>query len=122
MIMYEVGAILGAGLGGWISDKLHARVGTVYCMILLVSPLTVFIWISESDMVVFISFCVGLLGASVAGSCYIMDSCFPADLATDSRQIATISGVMDGTGSLFAGTGVFFVGSFNSILGITCFR
>ena len=110
MVMYELGAILGASVGGWISDKLNTRVGTVYTMISLVSPLTIFIWNSENDMVVQIVVCVLMLGVSVAGSCYIMDSCFPADLASDSSQIATISGIMDGTGSLFAGTGIFFVG------------
>ena len=109
-LLYEAGAVVGACGGGWVSDKVHSRSGTVKIMLCFAAPLSVMLWYADENMIVPIGFSCFGLGVSVAGVCYLMNSCVSADLAVGSHQIATISGIMDGTGSLVAGVGVFFVG------------
>lgn len=109
-LMYEVGAVIGAFGGGWISDKIHSRCRTVKFMLASAVPFVITLWYMEDGMEGLIGFCTFGLGLSVAGVCYLINSCVSADLAVGGHQIATISGIMDGTGSLVAGVGVFFVG------------
>ena len=109
-LLYEAGAMVGAFGGGWISDRVRSRTGTVKIMLCFPAPLAILLWYADDSMIVVIGACCFGLGASVAGVCELMSSCVSADLAVGSRQIATISGIMDGTGSMAAGVGVFFVG------------
>lgn len=107
---YEFGSIIGAFGGGWISDKLKSRSRTVKYMLSIVTPLTIAMWYCTEDMIDEVCLIAFGLGVSVAGVCYLINSCVSADLAIGKNQIATISGIMDGSASLFTGFGMFFVG------------
>ena len=110
VVLYEIGAIFGSFGGGWISDKINSRSLTVKYMLLLVTPIMVCLWFMDNTHKVEIGFCSFGLGLCVAGVCYLINACVSSDLAVFHHQTATIAGIMDGTGSLFAGFGVFFIG------------
>ena len=108
--MYEIGAIVGAFGGGWISDAVNSRSETIKYMLLSAAPLIALMWYLDQNMTIIIQCCVFGLGITIAGVCYLTNCCISADLADGGHQAGTVSGVLDGTGSLVAGIGIFFIG------------
>jgi sugar phosphate permease len=108
--LYEVGAVVGSFGGGCVSDWVGSRSQTVKVMLFFAAPCTYLLWEANVDQPVTVGGLSFGLGVSVAGVCYLINSCVSADLAVGKRQIATISGILDGTGSLVTGMGIFFVG------------
>lgn len=112
---YEIGSVVGTFGGGWISDLVHSRIGTVQVMLSFVSPLAFTLWnLDNTSPVLIIFVCFGL-GLSVAGVCYLVNCSAAADISASGQQIGAISGVMDGTASLVTGLGIFFVGSIQQV-------
>jgi sugar phosphate permease len=107
---YEIGSVLGTFGGGWVSDLIHSRVKTVQVMLSFVCPLSLLLWFTDKDSpLVIVLICFGL-GVSVAGVCYLVNSCAAADISASGTQIGAISGLMDGVASLITGGGIFFIG------------
>ncbi|CAA6656132.1 unnamed protein product [Spirodela intermedia] len=110
--LFDVGGVLGGILAGYMSDRLDARAivaaGFTYCAI----P-ALFLYRSYGS--ISLSWNVGLLfvaGMFVNGPYALITTAVSADLGTkgNSRALATVTAIIDGTGSVGAAVGPLLTG------------
>lgn len=114
--MFDVGGIVGGILAGYISDKLNARAFTAASFMYAAIP-SMLLYRSYGG--VSMSANIGLMmvtGLFVNGPYALITTAVSADLGThsslrgDSRALATVTAIIDGTGSVGAALGPLLTG------------
>ncbi|GJM86319.1 hypothetical protein PR202_ga02169 [Eleusine coracana subsp. coracana] len=105
-VLFDVGGIVGGILAGFISDQLHARATTAAIFMFLAIP-SLFLFHAYGSISKVTN--IGLMmitGLFVNGPYALITTAVSADLGThkslkgDSRALATVTAIIDGTGSL----------------------
>ncbi|XP_036207330.1 glucose-6-phosphate exchanger SLC37A1 [Myotis myotis] len=114
--LFDVGGIFGGILAGVISDRLGKRASTCGLMLLLAAPtLYIFSTISKMGLEATIAMLL-LCGALVSGPYALITTAVSADLGThkslkgSSHALATVTAIIDGTGSVGAALGPLLAG------------
>ncbi|KAM9696464.1 glucose-6-phosphate exchanger SLC37A1 isoform 2-T3 [Dama dama] len=114
--LFDVGGIFGGILAGVISDRLEKRASTCGLMLLLAAP-TLYTFSSISKMGLEATIAMLLLsGALVSGPYALITTAVSADLGThkslkgNSHALATVTAIIDGTGSVGAALGPLLAG------------
>ncbi|KAF5927460.1 hypothetical protein HPG69_016098, partial [Diceros bicornis minor] len=114
--LFDVGGIFGGILAGVISDRLGKRASTCGLMLLLAAP-TLYIFSTISKMGLEATIAMLLLsGALVSGPYALITTAVSADLGThkslkgNSHALATVTAIIDGTGSVGAALGPLLAG------------
>ena len=116
----ELGAILGGVMCGWLGDKMKTRPPVISFYLACALP-CLFILPLIGQSVFWIYFLmIPLTGFFVGGVNLILASAVPADLAENKRilnlyqAMATVAGIIDGSGGLGAAIGTLVVGQLAS--------
>lgn len=114
--LFDVGGIFGGVLAGAISDRLEKRASTCGLMLLLAAPtLYVFSSISKAGLEATIAMLL-LCGALVSGPYALITTAVSTDLGThkslkgNAHALATVTAIIDGTGSVGAALGPLLAG------------
>ncbi|XP_064332312.1 glucose-6-phosphate exchanger SLC37A1 isoform X2 [Camelus dromedarius] len=114
--LFDVGGIFGGILAGVISDRLEKRASTCGLMLLLAAPtLYVFSAISKMGLEATVAMLL-LCGALVSGPYALITTAVSADLGThkslkgNAHALATVTAIIDGTGSVGAALGPLLAG------------
>ncbi|XP_059020786.1 glucose-6-phosphate exchanger SLC37A1 isoform X1 [Mustela lutreola] len=114
--LFDVGGIFGGILAGVISDRLEKRASTCGLMLLLAAPtLYTFSTISRMGLEATVAMLL-LSGALVSGPYALITTAVSADLGThkslkgNSHALATVTAIIDGTGSVGAALGPLLAG------------
>ncbi|KAI3714933.1 hypothetical protein L6452_21895 [Arctium lappa] len=114
--VFDIGGVIGGILAGYISDLIEARAVTSIVFLTLSVPALIFYRLYGSISMfsnVFLMFLSGLL---VNGPYALITTAVAADLGTqssikgNSRALATVSAIIDGTGSVGAALGPLLAG------------
>ncbi|KAM3242602.1 hypothetical protein ACQJBY_054931 [Aegilops geniculata] len=115
-VLFDVGGIIGGILAGFMSDQLDARATTAAMFMYLAIPsLYAFHAYGSTSKVTNIALMM-ISGLFVNGPYALITTAVSADLGThkslkgDSRALATVTAIIDGTGSLGAALGPFVTG------------
>jgi OPA family glycerol-3-phosphate transporter-like MFS transporter 3 len=104
--LYDLGGILGGIVSGYISDRMGCR-SPIVIVFLIVSALCLMI-LRVSTTVLSFSISIALTGFFITGPANIMGSSAAADLGQhpsiegNGRALATVTGIIDGMGSIGA--------------------
>ena len=119
--MFDVGAIAGSGPVGWMTDRLGSRVLMVTPLLLLALPIFFCFQFGTHDIFWIYFILVPGIGLTVSTASNIISGAGAADLArsdsvTDNKSeaLATVTGIMDGTGAFGAACGTFIMGAISS--------
>lgn len=116
---YDVGGIVGGIIGGLISDLMSSRSPLVIGMLVLSVPM-LFIYGNTGGNYAVNAGLMALLGFMVGGPANLISSAISADLgrqsalSANSEALATVTGIVDGTGSVGAAIGQFLVPEINT--------
>lgn len=118
--LFDVGGIIGGILAGYVSDKLRARATTAASFMYTAIPAMLLYRrygsVSKASNVVLMM----IAGLLVNGPYALITTAVSADLGThsslkgDSRALATVTAIIDGTGSLGAALGPLLTGVLSS--------
>lgn len=118
--LFDVGGIIGGILAGYVSDKLKARATTAASFMYAAIPAMIFYRrygsISKVSNIVLMM----IAGLLVNGPYALITTAVSADLGThsslkgDSRALATVTAIIDGTGSIGAALGPLLTGFLSS--------
>lgn len=121
-VWYDVGGIMGSIIGGIISDKIGTR-SPVVGLLLLLSPGSLYIYyISPSDKIIN-AFLMSLAGFFIGGAANLISTAISADLgrqkelSSNKESLATVIGIIDGTGSVGAAIGQVVVSAIETNFG-----
>lgn len=113
-VWYDVGGIVGGIIGGYISDKIGTRSPIVGVM-LVFAPVSLFIYsVSPADEVTN-ALLMSLTGFFIGGVANLISTAISADLgrqkeiANSKEALATVTGIIDGTGSAGAAAGQLLI-------------
>lgn len=114
--LFDVGGIFGGILAGLVSDRLEKRATTCGLMLLLAAPtLFVFSAISKAGLEATVAMLL-LSGALVSGPYALITTAVSTDLGThkslkgNAHALATVTAIIDGTGSVGAALGPLLAG------------
>lgn len=114
--LFDVGGIVGGILAGYISDKLNARAITAASFLYAAIPF-IFLYRLYGSMSKTLNVVLMMIaGLFVNGPYALITTAVSADLGThkslkgDSRALATVTAIIDGTGSAGAALGPFLTG------------
>ncbi|CAH3117869.1 unnamed protein product [Porites lobata] len=116
---YDIGGIVGGIAGGLISDLIGKRTPLVVAMLMVSVPM-LFIYGSTSGSYVLNAALMCVTGFWIGGPANLISSAISADLgrqsaiSADSEALATVTGIVDGTGSVGAAIGQFLVPEINT--------
>ncbi|CCI46907.1 unnamed protein product [Albugo candida] len=112
-MLYDVGQILGGCIGGYISDKGGAR-SPVIAVMLLLSCITIHFFPQATKVtIIFLLLAAGIL---IGGPTCLITTAVSADLGlhesirNDALALATVTGIIDGSGSLGAALSQYLIG------------
>lgn len=118
--LFDVGGVVGGILAGYISDRLNARAITAASFMYCAIP-TLFFFRSYGHMSMTLSIVLMLItGMFVNGPYALITTAVSADLGTHSslkgngRALATVTAIIDGTGSIGAAIGPLLTGYISS--------
>ncbi|XP_072026592.1 sugar phosphate exchanger 3-like isoform X2 [Amphiura filiformis] len=113
-IFYDVGGILGGTIGGFLSDRMGVRSPVV--IIMLVFSYGILFWYSVSPGFWLINAGIMvLLGFFICGVSHLISAAVAADLGQqeavrgNGKALATVTGIVDGTGTIGAAIGQILV-------------
>ena len=113
--LYDLGGLLGAFLCGWISDIVKCRTPVVSIMLIVALPLYFVFQLGTEQTYWMYFFLVPLQGFFVSGAANLISCAIAADLAQNEKvkeeAMCTVTGIIDGTGSLGAGLGQLAIGA-----------
>jgi len=125
--LYSVGMMPGGVIVGWVSDLYDGRRACVIAtfMVVLAPLLWVFAMFSDAmnPMLLLVLLC--LMGILVGGPNNIITSAVAADLAEhpsiggNTRSLGTVTGIINGSGSIIAAFGLMVIGPLQDIGGWT---
>ncbi|EPB69276.1 hypothetical protein ANCCEY_11638, partial [Ancylostoma ceylanicum] len=113
-IWYDIGGIVGSVTGGYISDKLGYRSPLIVLM-LSASLGALFIYSHAGPALVWNAFLMTIVGITISGPYNLIVGTISIDLgsqpilANNAQAMATVSGLLDGTGSAGSAVGQLFV-------------
>ncbi|RNA18804.1 sugar phosphate exchanger 3 [Brachionus plicatilis] len=113
-IWYDVGGILGGIIGGYISDVLKKRSVVIFTLLTLALP-SLYIFSDSSDSKLMNAFLMSIVGFFIGGAANMISATITADLGKqgpiqgNKDGLATVTGIVDGTGSIGAALGQLFV-------------
>lgn len=114
--LFDVGGIFGGILAGYISDKLNARATTAACFTYAAIP-SMLLYRSYGNVSQTLNIILMMIaGLFVNGPYALITTAVSADLGThsslrgDSRALATVTAIIDGTGSVGAALGPLLTG------------
>lgn len=114
--IFDVGGVFGGILAGYISDKIEARAVTSIGFLFLSIPALVLYRVYGSITMYINIFLMFLSGLLVNGPYSLITTAVAADLGTqssikgNSRALATVTAIIDGTGSVGAAIGPLLAG------------
>ncbi|OQS00361.1 sugar phosphate exchanger [Thraustotheca clavata] len=112
-MLYDVGQIIGGFLGGYVTDKMGMRTPTIVFMLLVVTCLLPSFNGASRDTTGVLLFVSGFL---LGGPANLISTAISADLGTcptlrgNTAALATVTGIIDGTGSVGAAIIQYLVG------------
>ena len=119
--IFDVGGFLGSMVAGYISDKTTSREPVLITMMMLAIPV-IFCFIFGSPGNVWIYYIlVPVCGAFIVACSNLVSTCVATDLAhhteinEHTNAMATVTGIVDGTGSLGAASGQIVIGVLSKI-------
>jgi len=113
---YDLVGILGSICAGYLTDWAGSRVLIVVPFLILSLPVFLLFRVGSSDSYWIYFILVPLAGFLVNGAANMISSAVAADLAqneqvaSDDETLSTVTGIIDGTGSLGAGLGQLAIG------------
>ncbi|XP_013392558.1 sugar phosphate exchanger 3 [Lingula anatina] len=113
-IWYDVGGIIAGIVGGLISDIMKKRSPVVVFMLILALP-SLFIYSKSPKDLYWNGFLMGVTGFFIGGPANLISSAISADLGRqgpvqgNKEALATVAGIVDGTGSVGAAIGQILV-------------
>jgi len=116
---YDIGGIIGGIIGGLISDLIGKRSPLVIVMLVLSVPM-LFIYGNTGGGYALNAALMCLTGVLIGGPANLISSAISADLgrqsvlSANSEALATVTGIVDGTGSVGAAIGQFLVPEINT--------
>jgi len=125
--LYSVGMMPGGVIVGWVSDLYDGRRACVIAtfMAILAPLLWVFAMYSDVMNPILLLFLLGLMGILVGGPNNIITSAVAADLAEhpsiggNTRSLGTVTGIINGSGSITAAFGLMLIGPLQDMGGWT---
>lgn len=118
--MFDVGGVLGGILAGHISDRLNARAITAASFMYCAIP-ALFLYRSYGHISLYLNIVLMFItGMFVNGPYALITTAVSADLGThsslkgNSRALATVTAIIDGTGSVGAALGPLMTGYISS--------
>nr|XP_060632828.1 sugar phosphate exchanger 3 [Anolis sagrei ordinatus] len=121
-IWYDVGGIIGGTIQGLISDMLQKRAPVLACSLIL-AVACLFGYSRSPDSKPINAFLMALTGCFIGGPSNMISSAISADLGRQemvkgsSEALATVTGIVDGTGSIGAALGQYLVSLIQENLG-----
>ena len=119
--LFDIGAIVGSGPVGYLTDRLGSRVLAVTPMLVLAIPIFFCFQFGTHDTFWIYFILVPGIGLTVSTASNIISGAGAADLARNdsvgenkSEALATVTGIMDGTGAFGAACGTFIIGAIGS--------
>ncbi|KAL9959924.1 hypothetical protein ACROYT_G033300 [Oculina patagonica] len=116
---YDIGGIVGGIIGGLISDLMGKRSPLVIVMLVLSVPM-LFVYGNTGGGYTLNAALMCLTGFMIGGPANLISSAISADLgrqsalSANSEALATVTGIVDGTGSVGAAIGQFLVPEINT--------
>lgn len=116
---YDIGGIIGGIIGGLISDLLGRRTPIVVVMLVVSVPM-LFIYGNTGGSYTLNAALMCVTGFWIGGPANLISSAISADLgrqsalSASSEALATVTGIVDGTGSVGAAIGQFVVPEINT--------
>lgn len=113
-IWYDVGGIIGGIIGGFISDLIKKRSIVIVTLMAMGIP-SLFIFSNSSDSKSMNAFLMSVAGFFIGGAANIISATITADLGQqeavkgNAEVLATVTGIVDGTGSTGAAIGQILV-------------
>nr|AXS78272.1 sugar phosphate exchanger 3 [Anisakis simplex] len=113
-IWYDVGGFAGSVLGGIVSDRLGYR-SPVIVLMLFASLIILFLYIGIGAWPVLNAIVMTFVGITISGPYNLIVGTICVDLgkqpvlSTNAQAMATVSGLVDGTGSIGSAIGQFIV-------------
>ena len=113
-IWYDVGGIFGGILGGLVSDWLRKRSVVIFALLTLALP-SLYIFSESSDSKLMNAFLMSIVGFFVGGAANMISATITADLGKqgpiqgNKEGLSTVTGIVDGTGSVGAALGQLLV-------------
>ena len=121
VMLYEIVGVGVSCIAGMISDKINSRVKVVMFLIASVIPVFVLFRFGSHETIWMYYILVPLSGALVVASSNLVTSCVATDLAyhtevkKHTHAMATVTGIIDGTGSLGAAFGQILIGELQNL-------
>ncbi|OQR91457.1 sugar phosphate exchanger [Achlya hypogyna] len=112
-MLYDAGQIFGGFLGGYITDRMGMRTPTIVSMLAIVTCLLPSFHAASKDGIGVLLFVSGFL---LGGPANLISTAISADLGTcptlrgNTAALATVTGIIDGTGSVGAAIVQYLVG------------
>ncbi|KAI8511372.1 hypothetical protein Bbelb_104720 [Branchiostoma belcheri] len=113
-IYYDVGGIIGGMIGGYLSDRMKKRAPTVVTMLLLALP-ALWGYSASPNNKTTNAVLMAVAGFFIGGPANLISSAISADLGRqdlikgNSEALSTVTGIVDGTGSVGASIGQIVV-------------
>jgi len=111
--LYDVGQITGGIVAGFISDRMGRRSPIIVLMLVVSVPLLYFYQLAQT--VTYIAVLMTVTGFMLGGPANMISSAIAADLGShstlveDDKMMSTVTGIIDGTGSVGAAIGQYLV-------------
>lgn len=107
---YDVGGIIGGTIAGFISDKLRKRSPVLFVLLFLSIP-SLWIYQASGENYTINAVLMGIVGFFIGGAANIISAAICADMGRldelrgNAEALATVTGIVDGTGSVGAAIG-----------------
>lgn len=118
--LFDIGAIIGSVVCGWAGDKISSRPPVMFLFLTLSFPCLLFFALSGNNGFWILFVLIPCTGFFLGGVNLILGSAVPVDLAQNKsiqntyEAMATVAGIIDGSGGLGASIGVFVVGQLSA--------
>lgn len=113
-VWYDVGGIIGGTIGGYISDLTRKRSPVLFILLLLSIP-SLYAYQAFGRDVTVNAVLMGVVGFFIGGAANIISAAICADMGRldelrgNSEALATVTGIVDGTGSVGAAMGQYIL-------------
>merc|ERR550534_1772954 len=107
---YDVGGIIGGTIAGYISDRLRKRSPVLFTLLFLAIP-ALWVYQSAGNDKILNAGLMGVVGFFIGGAANIISAAICADMGRidelrgNAEALATVTGIVDGTGSVGAAIG-----------------
>jgi len=114
--LFDFGGIIGAFVCGWISDKVKCRTPVISLMLIVALPIYPLFLVGTENTYWLYFILVPIQGFLVSGAAGLISCVVAADLAqneeiaNNKETVSTVTGILDGTGSVGAGIGQLTIG------------